>query len=96
MFSQLRYVSSNLLLGAGLWAFDIDSDGKDELIATGRNVGFDRLELYRFVDGEPVFVQVSPDFEGVILDVAFGDYDGDGRAEPAILTAFGTQRKIVF
>jgi hypothetical protein len=82
--------------GAGLWAFDVDSDGYDELVTTGRKMSSDHLEFHKFGGGVFRLVEVSPEFEGRILDVAFADFDGDGEDEPAVLIAFGRERRLIF
>jgi len=82
--------------GAGLWGFDVDADGQDELVTTGRRANSDHLEYYKF-DGERFLLNdVSPEFEGSILDAAFADFNGDGDPEPAVLVAFGRERRIIF
>jgi hypothetical protein len=90
------WINRELLLGAGLWCYDIDSNGRDELVTTSRNVGSDRLEFFGMENMAPKFTEASPFFEGRILDVCFGELDGDGEREPIILLAFGYERKIIF
>lgn len=91
-----EWTKQNLLLGAGLWGFDVDLDGIDEIVTTSREVDADRLEFYKYEEGYTNLYMVSPSFEGRIIDVAFGDMDGDGNVEPVILIAFGFERKIIF
>ncbi len=91
-----EWTTQDMIFGAGLWGHDIDNDGIDEFITTSRDVGIDRLEFYEFENDVTHFIGVSPTFEGHILDLAFGDINGDGVDEPVILTAFGLERKIIF
>jgi hypothetical protein len=91
-----EWTKQNILLGAGLWSFDIDTDGRDELVTTSRAMDSDRLEFYGFEDGYASLSDVSPVFPGRIIDAAFGDIDGDSNPEPVILMAFGFERKLIF
>jgi hypothetical protein len=91
-----EWKNTGALTGMGLWSFDIDGDGYDELVTTGRDMAVDSLEYYNITGGRVVFAEESPVFDGTILDVAFGDFNGDGESEPGLLIASGTERRIVF
>ena len=59
-------------------AADIDGDGKDDLILGRASTGYVRRSTDQTVEAAPWGrLQASK-------TVAFGDYDGDGKAEPAI------------
>ncbi len=89
-------IKTGFQFGAGVWSFDIDSDGQDEVVTSGRRISSDHLDFYKVENGELKLIDFSPSLDNRIIDAAFGDIDGDGNPEPLVLAGFGRDKRLIF